>query len=76
MASARAQDLRQARLAKSVKITAIPIDFNRDNPERTTFGKLAWRGGLNLVANSPFFDGFSTLAINPLRQDVSQHFGR
>jgi hypothetical protein len=30
--------------AKPVKITAIPIDFDRNNPERKDFDKLVWRG--------------------------------
>ena len=51
--------------AKPIKITAIPIDFDRDNPERKEFGKLVWRGGLNLFANSPYFGGYSALAIDP-----------
>jgi hypothetical protein len=51
--------------AKPVKITAIPIDFDRDNPERKYFGKLVWRGGPNLFTNSPYFGGFSALAIDP-----------
>jgi hypothetical protein len=51
--------------AKPIKITAIPIDFDRDNPERKEFGKLIWRGGLNLFANSPFFGGYSALTIGP-----------
>jgi hypothetical protein len=51
--------------AKPVKITAIPIDFDRDDPGRKDFGKLVWRGGLNLFANSSYFGGFSALAIDP-----------
>jgi hypothetical protein len=31
-------------VAKPVKITAVPIDFDRDNPKRKDFGKLVWRG--------------------------------
>ena len=51
--------------AKPVKITAIPIDFDRDNPERKYFGKLVWRGGLNLFTNLPYFGSFSALGIDP-----------
>jgi hypothetical protein len=51
--------------AKPVKITAISIDFDRDNPDRKDFGKLVWRGGLNLFADSSYFGGFSALAIDP-----------
>jgi hypothetical protein len=51
--------------AEPLTITAIPIDFDRDNPGRKEFGKLVWRGGLNLFSNSPYFGGFSALAIDP-----------
>ena len=46
-------------------ITAIPIDFDRDDPDRKQFGKLVWRGGINLYAKSPFFGGYSALIIGP-----------
>lgn len=46
-------------------ITAIPIDFDRDDPARKQFGKLVWRGGLNLFAKSPFFGGYSALIVAP-----------
>jgi hypothetical protein len=46
-------------------ITAIPIDFDRDHPGRTEFGKLIFRGGLNLYARSAHFGGYSALAIDP-----------
>jgi hypothetical protein len=49
----------------TTKITAIPIDFDRDHPERKEFGKLVFRGGLNLFANSSYFGGYSALAIDP-----------
>jgi hypothetical protein len=39
--------------------------LDRDNPEPKDFGKLVWRGGLNFFANSPYFGGFSALAIDP-----------
>lgn len=45
-------------------ITAIPIAFDRDNPERKTFGKLTYRGGFNLFANTHHFGGYSGLAID------------
>jgi hypothetical protein len=46
-------------------ITAIPIDFDRDDPGRKQFGKLVWRGGLNLYATKPFFGGYSGLIVSP-----------
>jgi hypothetical protein len=48
-----------------VTVTAIPIDFDRDNPDHKEFGKLTWLGGFNLFANSSFFGGYSALAIDP-----------
>jgi hypothetical protein len=50
---------------RPITITAIPIDFDRDHPEAKTFGKLIFRGGLNLYANTSYFGGFSGLAIDP-----------
>jgi hypothetical protein len=51
--------------AMSVKITAIPIDFDREHPDQKQFGKLIYRGGLNLFANSSFFGGYSEMIIDP-----------
>ncbi len=51
--------------ARAVTVTAIPIDFDRDHPERKSFGKLLYRGGLNLYANTSYFGGYSALAIDP-----------
>ena len=47
-----------------LSISVIPIDFDRDNPGRKEFGKLIWRGGLNLYARSPFFGGYSGLIVD------------
>jgi hypothetical protein len=49
---------------QKVTITAIPIDFDRDNPNRKQFGKLMWRGGVNLFGKSPFFGGYSALNVD------------
>jgi len=51
--------------AERLTITAIPIDFDRDDPGRKEFGKLVWRGGFNLFAKSPFFGGYSGLVVAP-----------
>jgi len=48
----------------STVVTAIPIDFDRDNPERKEFGRLIFRGGLNLFAKSSDFGGYSALALD------------
>jgi hypothetical protein len=50
---------------------AIPIDFDRDNPERKDFGKLVRRGCLNLFTNSSYFGSFSELAIDPSGKTIS-----
>lgn len=46
-------------------VTAIPIDFDRENPSRKEFGKLTFRAGFNLYAKSSHFGGYSALAIDP-----------
>ena len=46
-------------------VSAISIDFDRDNAGRKEFGKLIWRGGVNLYARSPFFGGYSGLIVDP-----------
>ena len=46
-------------------VTAIPIDFDRDNFGRKEFGKLIYRAGLNLYAKSSHFGGYSGLALDP-----------
>jgi len=45
-------------------VTAIPIDFDRDKPERKDFGKLVFMGGLNLYAKSGHFGGYSAMALD------------
>jgi hypothetical protein len=49
-------------------VTAVPIDFDRDNPGRKDFGKLTYRSGLNLYAKTRYFGGFSGLALDPSGQ--------
>jgi hypothetical protein len=48
-----------------IKITAMPIDFDREHPDRKIFGKLVFRGGLNLFGNSRFFGGYSGIVLDP-----------
>jgi hypothetical protein len=45
-------------------VTAIPLDFDRDRPERKEFGKLVFRGGINLFANTRHFGGYSAMALD------------
>ena len=40
------------------------VSFEKGAPEKTQFGRLQWRGGLILSASSPFFGGWSGLAID------------
>jgi len=47
-----------------VRVTAIPITFDRDDTKRVDFGKLTFRGGLNLFGRSRHFGGFSGIAID------------
>jgi hypothetical protein len=58
--------------AEPVAITAIPIDFDRDNPEHKEFGKLVWRGGVNLFGKSSYFGGYSALAIDASGNSLSR----
>jgi hypothetical protein len=51
--------------SQPLSISAIPIDFDRDKPGRKEFGKLVWRGGINLFAKSRFFGGYSGLIVDP-----------
>jgi hypothetical protein len=51
-------------------VSAMPIDFDRDNPGRKEFGKLIFRGGLNLFAKSRHFGGYSGLAIDPSGKSI------
>jgi hypothetical protein len=46
-------------------VTAIPIDFDRENPDRKEFGKLIFRAGLNLYAKTIYFGGYSAIVIDP-----------
>jgi hypothetical protein len=54
----------------STAVTAMPIDFDRDNPGRRQFGKLIFRSGLNLYAKSRHFGGFSGLVIDPAGESI------
>lgn len=46
-------------------ITAIAIDFDRNNPGRKEFGKLVFRAGLNLYAKTSHFGGYSAVGLDP-----------
>ena len=48
----------------TTRVSVIPINFDRDRPERKEFGKLIFRGGLNLFAKSRHFGGYSGIALD------------
>ena len=54
-------------------VTAIPIDFDRDNPSRKEFGKLIFRAGLNLYAKSSHFGGYLRARPRPVRPNAARH---
>ena len=45
-------------------VAAIPIDFDRSNPDRKNFGKLIFRSGLNLYAKTRHFGGYSGIVLD------------
>lgn len=49
---------------RNIDITALPLPFQIDAPDKKSFGLLRWRGGFSLSSTSPYFGGFSGLAID------------
>lgn len=50
---------------QTIEVTAHRIDaLDPADPERTRFGKLIWLGGLVLSSDSPWFGGYSGLALD------------
>jgi hypothetical protein len=65
----RPQALKQA---TAIPITANPIDrFSVSNPDRTRFGALAFRSGLDLRSSVSGFGGFSGLWRSPDGRDIA-----
>lgn len=50
--------------AEQITVSSLPVDFDRENPERKTFDKLIFRGGVSLFASSDHFGGYSALALD------------
>jgi hypothetical protein len=48
----------------TTRVSVIPIAFDRDHPDSKEFGKLIFRGGLNLFAKSRHFGGYSGIALD------------
>ncbi len=47
-----------------IKVRATPVVFDRAKPDRRRFGRLLWRGGVELRSASPYFGGYSGLALD------------
>jgi len=50
--------------AELITISALPVDFDRENPERKNFDKLIFRGGVSLFASAPHFGGYSAITLD------------
>lgn len=61
---AQAQALEPARIEFALSTRPIPA-FEPRNPGKTAFGRLVWRGGLQLSGDHPRFGGFSGLWLSP-----------
>lgn len=50
---------------QAIAVEARPLVLDAADPDRMQFGKLEWRGGLQLTSASRFFGGLSGLAVTP-----------
>ena len=50
--------------AEPITISALPVDFDREHPERRDFDKLIFRGGISVFASSAHFGGYSAIALD------------
>jgi hypothetical protein len=48
-----------------LQIHSIALPLKLDEPAATTVGRLRWRGGVSMTANSPRFGGWSDLHVTP-----------
>lgn len=49
---------------RAIAVAATPIAFDRLRPDTTTFGRLTWRGGLEIASpETPEFGGYSGIAV-------------
>jgi len=48
-----------------LEISAQPLTLKLDEPGLKRLGKLIWRGGISMTANSPNFGGWSDLHVSP-----------
>lgn len=49
--------------ALATDITTTPIILDDDNPERVSFGRLTWRGGVSIASEDSRFGGLSALHV-------------
>jgi hypothetical protein len=51
--------------AAPLEIHSIPVPFKLDDPQARAIGRLIWRGGISMTANSRNFGGWSDLVVSP-----------
>lgn len=54
-----------SREGEPVGLDVHPVTFDRSAPERTRFGQLEWRGGVEIVSDAAWFGGLSGVEIVP-----------
>ena len=47
---------------RAIKVQSVPVNFNLLNKAQTTFGKLLWRGGIEIIGSDEDFGGLSGIA--------------
>src|ERR1700761_6910088 len=50
-------------VALDIRSSSVPLKL--DQPDLKRLGKLLWRGGISMTANSPNFGGWSDLQVSP-----------
>ena len=63
-AQAQQWDVPELDKPQDIAIEAFRIDFDPERPDRKTFGKLTWLGGIELQSKSTVFGGYSGLALD------------
>jgi hypothetical protein len=56
---------------RPLEIHATALPFKSDDPAATTVGRLRWRGGIAMTANSRRFGGWSDLHLSPDGRDLA-----
>jgi hypothetical protein len=55
----------------ALEIRSLPLVLKFDEPSQRRVGRLVWRGGISITANSPNFGGWSDLHVTPDRRSLS-----